>query len=268
MHYYKFNLSDWSLSTSHLTLEEEAIYFRLINFYYDTELPIPKETQQVFRRLRLGSHADLAMCILGEFFVLESDGWHHRRCDSIIDEYHGKAETSRENGKKGGRPSKRNPDETQKNPAGSVQEPRANPDETLTKNYKPITNNHNLLAPEDGEDEEKPPARSRGSRLSPDLALPDTWKLWATEARPDLDPVLLFDQFRDYWISKAGAAATKLDWFATWRNWVRSTKNDGGNNAQNFRPRETSFDRGVRERREWLEEQERLAAAGGNDDPF
>jgi nicotinamide mononucleotide adenylyltransferase len=29
------------------------------------------------------------------------------------------------------------------------------------------------------------------------------------------------DQFRDYWIAKAGAGATKLDWEATWRNWVR-----------------------------------------------
>jgi len=29
------------------------------------------------------------------------------------------------------------------------------------------------------------------------------------------------DQFRDYWISKTGKDATKLDWEATWRGWVR-----------------------------------------------
>ena len=44
MHYYKFNISDWKASTSHLTPEEEGIYFRLINHYYDTESPIPLET--------------------------------------------------------------------------------------------------------------------------------------------------------------------------------------------------------------------------------
>ena len=32
------------------------------------------------------------------------------------------------------------------------------------------------------------------------------------------------DRFRDYWISKAGAAGVKLDWSATWRNWCRSAK--------------------------------------------
>ncbi|EJF78200.1 hypothetical protein ME7_00191 [Bartonella birtlesii LL-WM9] len=32
-------------------------------------------------------------------------------------------------------------------------------------------------------------------------------------------------KFRDYWRSKAGANATKIDWQATWRNWVRNSKN-------------------------------------------
>lgn len=27
--------------------------------------------------------------------------------------------------------------------------------------------------------------------------------------------------FRDYWTSKTGASATKLDWTGTWRNWIR-----------------------------------------------
>ncbi|WP_273790998.1 hypothetical protein [Bartonella sp. CM31XJBT] len=48
-------------------------------------------------------------------------------------------------------------------------------------------------------------------------------------------------KFRDYWRSKAGANATKTDWQATWRNWVRkaiedlektkNTNNNGGNNG-------------------------------------
>ncbi len=32
------------------------------------------------------------------------------------------------------------------------------------------------------------------------------------------------DTFRDFWISKSGATAIKLDWQATWRNWVRNEK--------------------------------------------
>jgi uncharacterized protein YdaU (DUF1376 family) len=130
MYYYKFNIADWHLATSHLSLEEEAIYFRLINYYYDTESPIPVETQSVIRRLRLGSNSEIVGIILKEFFTLESDGWHHKRCDDEISQYHDKAEVNQVNGKKGGRPKK-----TQ-----SVS--KDNPDITLTKNQEPITKNH------------------------------------------------------------------------------------------------------------------------------
>jgi hypothetical protein len=40
--------------------------------------------------------------------------------------------------------------------------------------------------------------------------------------RPDLNPKRLADGFRDYWIAQPGAKGVKLDWDATWRNWVRN----------------------------------------------
>jgi uncharacterized protein YdaU (DUF1376 family) len=132
MYYYKFNIADWHLATSHLSLEEEAIYFRLINYYYDTEQPIPEETQSVIRRLRLGSYSEIVGIILKEFFTLESDGWHHKRCDDEISQYQGKAEVNQVNGKLGGRPKK------------TQTVSKDNPDITLTKNHKPITNNQYL----------------------------------------------------------------------------------------------------------------------------
>jgi uncharacterized protein YdaU (DUF1376 family) len=130
MYYYKFNIADWHLATSHLSLEEEAIYFRLINYYYDSEQAIPEETQSVIRRLRLGSYSETVGIILKEFFTLESDGWHHKRCDDEISQYHDKAEVNQINGKKGGRPKK------------TQTVSKDNPDITLTKNHKPLTKNH------------------------------------------------------------------------------------------------------------------------------
>jgi uncharacterized protein YdaU (DUF1376 family) len=130
MHYYKFNIGDWHLATSHLTLEEEAIYFKLINFYYDSERPIPVETDSVIRRLRLGSVRDTVGIVLQEFFVLQDDGWHHLRCDDEISKYHHKAEVNQRIGKLGGRPKK-----TETVSVGI-------PEITLTTNHKPITNNH------------------------------------------------------------------------------------------------------------------------------
>jgi uncharacterized protein YdaU (DUF1376 family) len=144
MHYYQFNISVWALHTSHLSLEEEGVYRRLLDYYYDTESPIPKETKPVIRRLRLVNHEQIVDQILSEFFVLLDDGWHNNRADIEISEYHNKSNKARENGKKGGRP---------KQNQGSETDPviLANPEETTSKaNYKLLTSNYeldNTLAP-------------------------------------------------------------------------------------------------------------------------
>lgn len=62
----------------------------------------------------------------------------------------------------------------------------------------------------------------RGDRLSPDWRLPQPWGAWAESQGLARDEVIRECQkFRDYWISKPGQQAVKLDWEATWRNWIR-----------------------------------------------
>ena len=63
----------------------------------------------------------------------------------------------------------------------------------------------------------------RGSRLALDFFFTKEWEDFCIQARPELSPVKTFDQFKDYWIAQACQKGVKLDWFATWRNWVRST---------------------------------------------
>jgi len=53
---------------------------------------------------------------------------------------------------------------------------------------------------------------ARGSRLPPD---------WTPEGDYDREEL---ERFRDYWIAKAGKDGVKLDWQATWRNWLRNSK--------------------------------------------
>jgi hypothetical protein len=62
-----------------------------------------------------------------------------------------------------------------------------------------------------------------GKRLASDFSFPLEWEQFCQQTRPELSPVKTFDQFKDYWIAQAGQKGVKLDWFATWRNWVRST---------------------------------------------
>ena len=72
---------------------------------------------------------------------------------------------------------------------------------------------------------------TKGSRLSADWVLPKDWESWATQERPDLNPQKVGEQFKDFWIAKAGAQGVKLDWSATWRNWVRNQRQERLNPA-------------------------------------
>lgn len=62
---------------------------------------------------------------------------------------------------------------------------------------------------------------NRGCRLPADFE-PD-YDFAIAEGLPPERVKVEIAKFRDYWRSKAGANATKIDWQATWRNWVRRT---------------------------------------------
>jgi hypothetical protein len=92
----------------------------------------------------------------------------------------------------------------------------SNVDETLQKRPS------NAIDTDTDTDTEKK-KNKRGSRLALDFNFPLEWEQFCQQTRPELSPVKTFDQFKDYWIAQAGQKGVKLDWFATWRNWVRNT---------------------------------------------
>lgn len=61
---------------------------------------------------------------------------------------------------------------------------------------------------------------ARGTRLPEDFLLTPARSRIASDE--GLDAARVFAKFRDYWVSVPGAKGVKLDWDATWRNWVRS----------------------------------------------
>lgn len=70
-----------------------------------------------------------------------------------------------------------------------------------------------------------PPAQDHGRRAS---RLPADWQPshddWRFAAERGMDDAKIRDSvgaFVDYWHAEAGARSRKLDWSATWRNWVR-----------------------------------------------
>ena len=137
MHYYQFNIGDYRAATAHLSNEEDLAYRRLLDMYYDTENQIPLDTQWVAKRLRLDTN--VVKSVLQDMFKLTETGWHHGRCETVIEQYHAMAEKNRANGRLGGR---------KKNPVASDSHPIVK----ATINNKPITKkqNTNTIAPPEG----------------------------------------------------------------------------------------------------------------------
>ncbi len=87
-----------------------------------------------------------------------------------------------------------------------------------------------------------PPPAKRGTRLDPEAFTPSEASRKAIIAdHPGLDLRREHARFVDYWTAKTGKDATKLDWDATWRNWMRRAGDQQPRNgsATSQRQRET-----------------------------
>lgn len=84
MQYYSFDISQWLVKTAHLSPHEEGILLRLVNYYYDTEEPLPKDLSPVMRRLRIDDVPHLVKAIVEEYFELRGEGYYSRDCDKQL----------------------------------------------------------------------------------------------------------------------------------------------------------------------------------------
>lgn len=68
-------------------------------------------------------------------------------------------------------------------------------------------------------------SRKRGTRLSQDWTPGEEGWAFAKQLGWSESQIgSEVENFRDYWIAKPGSGGCKLDWPATWRKWVRSSK--------------------------------------------
>jgi len=87
------------------------------------------------------------------------------------------------------------------------------------------------------------PARARGTRLPDGWKPPDEVIRAMHEQFPGMDLRAVHADFCDYWHAKAGQGATKVDWVATWRRWIR--KADADTPHRNGHPRLSTADQRV-----------------------
>ena len=198
MHYYQFNIGDYKSHTEHLTELEDLAYRRMLDWYYLHETPLPLETSEIARLIRMRTHTDCIAVVLQEFFIRTETGWANHRADQEIAKAGEKSSKASESAK--ARWSKQK----------DANAMRMHSESNATQDTIHIT-----------QDPEHKNKKQRGTRLPADCILPVDWAAFCKQERPDLVPRQVFDEFKDYWIAQPGQKGVKTDWDATWRNWVR-----------------------------------------------
>lgn len=113
------------------------------------------------------------------------------------------------------------------NPAGlGGSEPLFGPnDSSLLLSPTPYSStNHQTpvsMTPEHPNASATPPPK-KGIRVPEPFVISDAMKDWAATETPNLDIPRVTEKFVDYWRGKSGRDGTKVDWPATWRNWMRT----------------------------------------------
>lgn len=87
MNYFEDHIGDYAAATAHLTWDEDMAYTRLIRAYYHSEKPIPQGQAYRLARATTPAQRKAVDAVLAEFFTLQEDGYHQKRCDEEIARY-------------------------------------------------------------------------------------------------------------------------------------------------------------------------------------
>lgn len=160
MHYYQHHIGDFIKDTSFLTNEEVGIYMKLLWIYYDTESPLPNSMFELSMKVNGRDKEEIISGLLGMFFTLEGELWHHKRCDKEIAHYHQQLEAASKAGKASAAKRAMNKRSTDVQQSFNERTTNVQP----TNNQQPITNNQQPII-----------KKSSASSLKPDDVSESVW---------------------------------------------------------------------------------------------
>ena len=160
MHYYQHHIGDFIKDTSFLTNEEVGIYMKLLWIYYDTESPLPNSMFELSMKVNGRDKEEIISRLLGMFFTLEGERWHHKRCDKEIAHYHQQLEAASKAGKASAAKRAMNKRSTDVQQSFNDRTTNVQP----TNNQQPITNNQQPII-----------KKSSASSLKPDDVSESVW---------------------------------------------------------------------------------------------
>lgn len=255
MNYYPYHIGDFRAGTVNMTRLERWIYGDMMDMYYDTEKPLPLDLTALCDGIgvRQQEEKDIVSYLLRIKFQKTEQGYQNERADREIRAYHDKADIAKENGKRGGRPKKPNPNPEKPSgfQSGSNPVQFANPDLTGSEaNQEPITKNHKPVANNQGKS--KPLA-------SPEMKIPEDFeKFWnAYPQRPGASKPDALKQWKAR--IKAGSSVDEiLDGVMRYASFVSAA----GTEPQYIKQPSTFLGVGLHFKAEWPIAQARASPAG------
>lgn len=134
MNFYNRFPGDYIKKTLDLSMVEDGAYTRLLDWMYANERQVPHDKRYVITRCQSATERKAVDAVLEQYFTRQEDDWGHERTLETIEEARPRIEAAKANGKKGGRPRKQKPEETQtgekKKPTGFF---KNNPEETQSE---------------------------------------------------------------------------------------------------------------------------------------
>jgi uncharacterized protein YdaU (DUF1376 family) len=230
--YFPMFPTDFEAKTSHLTLAEDGAYNRLLRLAWMTpSCSIPADRAWVYRRLRAHTEVDQAVveAVIEEFFETENGRLSNARLTRewlSANEAHARRKLAGEKGGKAKALKTKEADNS--NATAMLKQPEPEP-EPIDTNTNVFVERTSAQPPNPEQPKHKPSSRgsARGIRIPSNWApTPIDYAAASNEGLTSEEINREADRFRDYWISATGRTATKLDWSATWRNWIRRAADD------------------------------------------
>lgn len=233
MNYVQFHVGDWDSSTRLLSPLEKGVYIDLLMLYYSVERPLMRsECERISRAYAPEEKAALEY-VLDRFFHREGDVYAHRRCDEEIAKAAEKSEKAAKSaqarwnkGSRGKKASDANANDMKNgctcnadaDANGMQTHSERNADAMLTNNQEPITNKET-----ERKKKEKRQAITHAFNLD---TLPEDWRTFCEQLRPDLNPDTVFASFSGYYRIGKGKDTIRSGkgWNQSWLNWVRREK--------------------------------------------
>jgi uncharacterized protein YdaU (DUF1376 family) len=220
--------TDFEAKTSHLSLAEDGAYNRLLRLAWMTAgCSIPADRVWVYRRMRAHTEADRAVVetVIAEFFYEAEGRLSNARLSKewlAANEAHNRRKSA---GAKGGKAKALKSNESlSSNATSMLKQPEPEPEPIYTDTNVSVGHTSaQSLFPEQPKRKASPRGTARGSRIPPNWSpTPTDYAFASSEGLSREEISRETDRFRDYWTAATGRNAVKLDWEATWRNWIRS----------------------------------------------